>query len=126
MKIRKEILNRIKKTIPIKVNLHGQFYQNGYEYLTNSYYMIKKQTTEKHQDTPETPIMSIAEKMSAVSEDIESTRVDIRHLIDTLQVLKDNGAIFVDIKTGKLSISLEVNSNSNKITLSAIVMAVNK
>lgn len=124
MKIQKSILNSIRRIVPMKIAIHKPFYQNGHEYLTNSYYMIKMKDPEKHEDTPDTPIMAIAEK-GAMPTSNEVTGLDIGYLMDILRVFKDNGAVFVGIKKSTSVIYLEGLDSSKEVKLSAILMGIN-
>ncbi len=109
MKIPTNIIKRIKKTCSVKPDLQSTFIQGDKEYITNTFFMVSvpKQSNQSESDNSDRrlPIMKIAEE-DATPKTADYTRLDLQHLIDTLEIMKANGTKFVDLKQSKLAISL--------------------
>lgn len=128
MKIPTNVHKRLKKTVSLKPDLQTPFVQGDHEYLTNTYFMIKtpKQENQKEDDR-QLPIMKVAEE-NATPKEKKTTRLDVQYLIDTLEILKSNGAKIVDMQCGEHAISLtgldSPFSERNKVKMSALLMVI--
>lgn len=124
MKIPKQIQARIAKRTAMKPNLSKPFYQDGYEYITNTFLMVKVPKANGV-NAEDVPIMAMAEKDNA-PKDAKYTRFDIGYLIDMLAILRSNGAEHVDIaiNPSRAIVASGTKRLSNDVVTSGLLMAV--
>lgn len=96
MIVPKNIEKRIAKQMTMKPELPGVFYQQGYEYITNTFYFVKVPKAEGI-DAKNVPMMKVAEDNALSSDNIASPRFDLGYIMDMLEILKKNGTRYVDI-----------------------------
>lgn len=128
MKIQKSIANRVSKTCKLKPEIATPFYQGNFEYVTNTFWLVKVPADNKIEaDRPNTPDMQVA-FVNASPNAIKSIRLDIEYLKDMLAIMEDNGTTYLDLSVGDRSVECRGYNSSlgTKYTGTGLIMGVTK
>lgn len=124
MRIRRDILSRVRKAQDRHPEFKVPFVKGGFEWITNTYFLVRKLAEPGQRDTEgKFPEMDLTVKQVDTGKQ-EPICFNIEYLIDALVIMKDNGVKYVDVNVGRHGARLESTLNVNgKPAVLGLVMA---